>query len=87
MGNLESNPSQHRLVIERREVELVRKLGEGGYSFVFLVQDVSTGQRFALKRILAHDKESAKLVQTEIDIMVLLLFFRSIHACDNNRDN
>lgn len=71
MGNLESGPEENRrLRIGGKEVELVRKLGEGGYSYVFLVQDLYDGTRYALKRILAFDQDSARLATLEIDVMV-----------------
>ncbi|RUS13174.1 serine/threonine-protein kinase [Endogone sp. FLAS-F59071] len=42
------NPTLH---INRRTFKVVKLLGEGGFSFVYLVQDVSTGRLFALKKI------------------------------------
>ncbi|RUP44352.1 hypothetical protein BC936DRAFT_149594, partial [Jimgerdemannia flammicorona] len=42
------NPTLH---INRRTFKVVKLLGEGGFSFVYLVQDVSTGRQFALKKI------------------------------------
>lgn len=35
-----------------------RQLGEGAFSYVDLVQDCSTGQYYALKRIICHDKNA-----------------------------
>jgi serine/threonine protein kinase len=79
MGNLESSSGhpipehqQQQLSIGGRTVSLRKKLGEGAYSFVFLVQDIRSGQLFALKRILAQDKESDNLAKAEIQVMELV---------------
>ncbi|KAI9015706.1 kinase-like domain-containing protein [Phycomyces nitens] len=37
--------------VNKRTFRVIRLLGEGGFSFVYLVQDVSTGRNFALKKI------------------------------------
>ena len=42
--------SPHHLTINSRNYKIIRKLGEGGFSFVFLVKDDS-GDTFALKKI------------------------------------
>ncbi|CAG8442239.1 2196_t:CDS:2, partial [Diversispora eburnea] len=39
------------LHIKSRHFKVIRLLGEGGYSFVYLVQDTSTGLQCALKKI------------------------------------
>ncbi|KAG0232569.1 hypothetical protein BGW42_008083 [Actinomortierella wolfii] len=39
------------LTINRRNFKVVKLLGEGGFSFVYLVQDVATGRLYALKKI------------------------------------
>ncbi|CAG8579726.1 13617_t:CDS:2 [Dentiscutata erythropus] len=39
------------LYINRRTFKVIRLLGEGGFSFVYLVQDASTSRLFALKQI------------------------------------
>ena len=67
---------QHRLVI-------LSKLGEGGYSFVYLAEEIpanpgttTTGfhqdqprRRYALKKVLASEAEQLAAAQKEIDIM------------------
>jgi serine/threonine protein kinase len=55
--------------IGRHEVRMKRKLGEGGYAFVFLVEDIRTGQEFALKRLLAQNQEQNRIASMEIDLM------------------
>ncbi|KAF9925852.1 hypothetical protein FBU30_004440 [Linnemannia zychae] len=39
------------LYINRRTFKVIKLLGEGGFSFVYLVQDVATGRLYALKKI------------------------------------
>ena len=42
----------------------------GGFSYVFLVKDVSSGKPYALKRMLVSDETAMKNIQNEIDLMV-----------------
>jgi serine/threonine kinase 16 len=44
-------PSNPSLKINSRSFKMLRLLGEGGFSYVYLVQDVSTSELFALKKI------------------------------------
>lgn len=43
-----------------RRLKVVRLLAEGGFSFVFLVANAQTGERYALKKVLAADKEAVR---------------------------
>lgn len=43
-------PSSPNLTINQRSFKILRLLGEGGFSYVYLVQD-NTGQLYALKKI------------------------------------
>ncbi|KAL2862096.1 kinase-like domain-containing protein [Aspergillus pseudodeflectus] len=44
-------PSSPQLKINNRSFKMLRLLGEGGFSYVYLVQDKSTSELFALKKI------------------------------------
>ncbi|KAH8701015.1 kinase-like domain-containing protein [Talaromyces proteolyticus] len=44
-------PSSPQLKINSRSFKLLRLLGEGGFSYVYLVQDKNTSELFALKKI------------------------------------
>ncbi|KAK1755350.1 kinase-like protein [Echria macrotheca] len=44
-------PSSPTLKINSRTFKILRLLGEGGFSYVYLVQDTSTSELFALKKI------------------------------------
>jgi len=61
-----------------RTLRIVKKIGEGGYSFVYLAEEVhpppnSSGthsvQMFALKKILAAGVEQLCEAQREVDVM------------------
>jgi AP2-associated kinase len=68
MGNLQGKTikvGSHALLVQKL-------IAEGGFSFVFLVKDTSTGKQYALKRVLSHDKDQLKVVQNEINIMKML---------------
>ncbi|KAL2161502.1 hypothetical protein VTH06DRAFT_8064 [Thermothelomyces fergusii] len=44
-------PSSPTLKVNHRSLKILRLLGEGGFSYVYLVQDTSTSELFALKKI------------------------------------
>lgn len=48
---------------------MVKKIAEGGYSFVYLVEDLHNGQPFALKRCIASDNHANELVLKEINLL------------------
>lgn len=54
-----------------RRLQILRQLGEGGYSYVYLVKDLTSeaGERYALKRIWAVTEEQLKAAKHEIDII------------------
>ncbi|KAG8811278.1 hypothetical protein FRC17_002544 [Serendipita sp. 399] len=53
--------------VNGRTYKIVKALGEGGFSFVYLAQDESTGREFALKKIRAHNSEAVKGALREIE--------------------
>lgn len=72
----------HHLHIEGKDLVFVEKINEGAYGFVDLVQDAA-GHSYALKRVLAQDKDMATMVEREIDVMVRLqLIPISVHDGD-----
>merc|ERR1712137_512474 len=50
-------------------VQIIKKLAEGGFAFVYLVKDMQTEQPLALKRLLVNDREDLKKVKEEIAFM------------------
>ncbi|XP_052833700.1 cyclin-G-associated kinase-like [Octopus bimaculoides] len=41
-------------------------IAEGGFAFVYVAQDISTGKEYALKRLLANDDEKSHIIMEEI---------------------
>lgn len=74
------NPLQklHIFTINSRNYRLVKQFGEGGYSYVYLVEDELSGQKFALKKLLLGDSQSVKACRNEIDIMLKLKNHKNI---------
>ncbi|KAL3658560.1 hypothetical protein V7S43_016444 [Phytophthora oleae] len=68
MGNVQQQVGK-RMVVGRHEVEAVQYLGEGGSSFIFLVKDVRappTAAPLVLKRLMAHNEQTADWIASEI---------------------
>ncbi|KAI7899782.1 kinase-like domain-containing protein [Cokeromyces recurvatus] len=68
------------ITIKRKKYKVINLLGEGGYSFVYLVQDESNNQYYALKKMRCpegaladamHEIEMYKLFKSEYIIPVL----------------
>uniref|UniRef100_A0A2C9K6T6 non-specific serine/threonine protein kinase n=1 Tax=Biomphalaria glabrata TaxID=6526 RepID=A0A2C9K6T6_BIOGL len=57
------------LNIENRKFNIKQRLGEGGFSYVDLVEDAQTHKSYALKRILCHSKEEEHIALQEVHIM------------------
>lgn len=55
-----------------RTVRVISQIGEGGYSFVYLVKDTRSGERFALKVIRITESEQLKAANNEISIHRML---------------
>lgn len=55
----------HRLKVEK-------VLAEGGFGFVFKVKDARSQETYALKRLIASDKESKKDILNEIQVLTKL---------------
>ncbi|KAL5021014.1 hypothetical protein ScPMuIL_000169 [Solemya velum] len=49
-----------------QKLRVKRLIAEGGFAYVFVAQDVSTGKEYALKRLLANDEEKNNAVMQEI---------------------
>lgn len=55
-------------VINGRRFQMMRVLGEGGFSFVYLVKSRSSGDLYAIKRIYAQNTEQRLNVRWEIQV-------------------
>ncbi|KAJ8305794.1 hypothetical protein KUTeg_016339 [Tegillarca granosa] len=50
----------------QQKLRVRRVIAEGGFAYVYVAQDISTGKDYALKRLLANDEEKNKAVLEEI---------------------
>ncbi|ROV99936.1 hypothetical protein VMCG_06232 [Cytospora schulzeri] len=67
-------PGSPTLKINNRSFKILRLLGEGGFSYVYLVQDTSTSELFALKKIRCpFGAESVAQAMKEVDAYKLFL--------------
>lgn len=61
-------PGSPSLKINSRSFKILRLLGEGGFSYVYLVQDTSTAELFALKKIRCpFGTESVQQAMREVE--------------------
>ncbi|XP_030064614.1 serine/threonine-protein kinase 16 [Microcaecilia unicolor] len=60
--------SRGTLTIDNKRYLFIQKLGEGGFSYVDLLEGVHDGHFYALKRILCHDEEDRKNALHEIEM-------------------
>ncbi|KAL4957812.1 MFS general substrate transporter [Aspergillus filifer] len=79
-------PSSPQLKINSRSFKLLRLLGEGGFSYVYLVQDKSTSELFALKKIRCpFGQESVSQALKEVEAYNLFNRERNIiHSIDHS---
>ncbi|XP_039612467.1 serine/threonine-protein kinase 16 [Polypterus senegalus] len=64
--------SRGTVTIDNKRYYFIQKLGEGGFSYVDLVEGAHDGQFYALKRILCHDREGRKEAQHEMEMHQLI---------------
>ncbi|XP_073503435.1 serine/threonine-protein kinase 16 [Phyllobates terribilis] len=68
MGSTLCICSRGVITIENKRYLFIQKLGEGGFSYVDLVEGVTDGRFYALKRILCHDREDRKEALHEVEM-------------------
>ncbi|KAK7866852.1 hypothetical protein R5R35_006024 [Gryllus longicercus] len=51
------------------KLRVKKVIAEGGFAFVFVAQDVSTGKEYALKRLMAADEDAKRNIMQEITIL------------------
>ncbi len=56
------------LVVNRRRLRVLKQVGEGGFAFVYVVEDTATGQVFAAKRMLLSNEEQAQRARREVEV-------------------
>ncbi|XP_062574431.1 serine/threonine-protein kinase 16-like [Saccostrea cucullata] len=57
------------LTINNRRFYFRNRLGEGGFSYVDLVEDARSHKDYALKRITCHSKEEERVAAREVELM------------------
>ncbi|XP_076353387.1 cyclin-G-associated kinase-like isoform X2 [Tachypleus tridentatus] len=76
-----------------QKLRVKRVIAEGGFGFVFVAQDPTTGKEYALKRLLAADEEVSKNILQEISILKKLsghsnvIRFMAAAAIDKNQSD
>lgn len=68
MGHALCICSPGTVTIENKRYLFIQKLGEGGFSYVDLVEGLHDGHFYALKRILCHEKQDVEEAQREADM-------------------
>jgi len=56
------------LEIDNRRFRVKKRLGEGAFSYVYLVHEEGTGRLYAVKRIICHSKRDEQRVLNEIGV-------------------
>lgn len=68
-GDLDSELLGTTIELKGQRLRFERVISVGGFGFVFRVKDVQTQEQFALKRLIAGDKEAAADVRNEIQVL------------------
>ncbi|KAM9085648.1 serine/threonine-protein kinase 16 isoform 2-T5 [Megaptera novaeangliae] len=68
MGHALCVCSRGTVIIDNKRYLFIQKLGEGGFSYVDLVEGLHDGQFYALKRILCHEQQDREEAQREADM-------------------
>jgi len=58
-----------KIDINGESYKITKLLGEGGFSFVFIVKNINTGEECALKRLLIQDSSHNIQAKKEIEVM------------------
>ncbi|KAF6362266.1 serine/threonine kinase 16 [Rhinolophus ferrumequinum] len=67
MGHALCVCSRGTVIIDNKRYLFIQKLGEGGFSYVDLVEGLHDGHFYALKRILCHEQQDREEAQREAD--------------------
>ncbi|XP_034982813.1 serine/threonine-protein kinase 16 isoform X1 [Zootoca vivipara] len=63
--------SRGTITINNKRYLLIHRLGEGGFSYVDLVEGLHDGRFYALKRIICHDKDDRQEAMHEVEMHLL----------------
>ncbi|XP_041489899.1 serine/threonine-protein kinase 16-like [Microtus oregoni] len=88
MGHALCVCSRGTVSIDNKRYLFIQKLGEGGFSYVDLVEGLHDGHFYALKRILCHEQQDQEEAQQEADMHRLFQhpnIFRLVAYCLKER--
>ncbi|KAK1336662.1 hypothetical protein QTO34_002696 [Cnephaeus nilssonii] len=68
MGHALCICSPGTVIIDNKRYLFIQKLGEGGFSYVDLVEGLHDGHFYALKRILCHEQQDVEEAQREAEM-------------------
>ncbi|KRZ34347.1 Serine/threonine-protein kinase 16 [Trichinella pseudospiralis] len=71
------------VTFNERVFRIRKRLGEGAFSFVYLVQERSTGKLYAMKRIVCHDAVEQRNVENEVKLYELLDRCPNVISCED----
>nr|XP_056707579.1 serine/threonine-protein kinase 16 isoform X2 [Euleptes europaea] len=71
MGHALCTCSRAVITINDKRYLLIHRLGEGGFSYVDLVEGLHDGHFYALKRIICHDKDDRQEAMHEVEMHLL----------------
>ncbi|KRX83220.1 Serine/threonine-protein kinase 16 [Trichinella sp. T6] len=71
------------VTFNERVFRIRKRLGEGAFSFVYLVQERSTGKLYAMKRILCHDAVEQRNVENEVKLYELFDRCPNVISCED----
>lgn len=75
LDNISENAAsvvQEIIVVNRRSVKMIKKIAEGGFGFIYLVEDAYTGEQLVLKHMILQDESQKKIFQKEVRLMTSL---------------
>ena len=68
-GSAEPSFEPQTVTFGRKSIQTTALLAEGGYSFVYTGVDPAGGRKYALKKVLAQDAETAAIAEIEIELL------------------
>jgi len=72
------------LEVDGRRYRLKKRLGEGAFSYVYLVQEEGTGKLYAVKRIICHSKRDEQQVLNEISMHEKIGTHSNVLSCEGH---
>ncbi|XP_011635550.1 serine/threonine-protein kinase 16 isoform X2 [Pogonomyrmex barbatus] len=75
--------SKEVITVNSRKYKVCECLGEGGFSTVFLVEDIITCKKYAIKKIICHGLEDQQLAIKEIEYYKLIKHPNVIECIDS----